>query len=69
MAIFISMICVTICGSMCIITDQMTIELGLANQIRLEVLKILTFLSIVCMCYLYGKRHGAIDQLIKKDKK
>ena len=69
MAIFISMICIAICGSICIITDQLTLELEFVNQIRLQVLKILTFISVVCMCYFYGKRDGAIDQLIKKEEK
>ena len=69
MAIFISMFCVAVSGSLCIINDQLTIELEIANQVRLEVLKIITFLSVVCMCYLYGKRDGAIDQLMKKDQK
>lgn len=57
-----------ICTCLCVLANGENVELSSSSEILLTLLKIITFLSIISMCYFDGKRDGAIEQF-KKDNK
>ena len=68
-ALFVTIIYVTVCVTLCILCSRLSIELNCINQNLLILLKALTVVSVMCMCYFDGKRDGAIEQFKKTLKK
>ena len=67
-SIIITIIFVIVYGFLCILSCRENIELNITSQILLDILKTLTLISVICMCYFDGKRDGAIEQF-KKNRK
>lgn len=67
-SIIITVIFIIIYGVLCILSCGENIELKITSQILLDILKTLTLISVICMCYFDGKRDGAIEQFKKNIK-
>lgn len=59
---FFVIILITLYITLCVLIEVENVILTSSNEILLDVLKIMMFLSIIYFSYLYGKRNGAIEQ-------
>lgn len=69
LSLVVTIVLIIVYGVISILACGENINLTTTSQILLDLLKTLTFISIICMCYFDGKRDGAIEQFKKTSKK